>query len=123
METRPLEKLDWVTKPIDSFIAWGLPIVALILSLTIVEGLKGIIWPISLAWMGIGCLMNAARCHRRHCFFTGPFFLVLALVSLLHGLQIFSFGPYGWSWIGGTLLLGGLALTYLPERIFGKYAC
>ncbi|KMP12587.1 hypothetical protein UZ36_00570 [Candidatus Nitromaritima sp. SCGC AAA799-C22] len=122
METGPAKNLDWITKPGEFFIAWGLPIFALVLSVAVFEGLKEVVWPVSLAWMGIGCLMNAKRCHRRHCFYTGPFFLVLALVSFLHGWKIFSFGPYGWSWIGGTFLLGGLSLTYISELIFGKYA-
>ncbi len=70
--------------------------------------------------MGAACLLNASRCGRMHCYFTGPFFLAMVAASLLHGRDVVSFG--GWGWLGGVLLAGGVGLTYLPERIWGKYA-
>jgi len=123
MESRPLGKSDWVAKPGYFVIVWGLPILALIVSAILFDEAKKIIWPVGLTWMGMGCWVNAMRCNRRHCFYTGPFFIALALASFLHGWKIFSLGLQGWDWIGWVLVLGSFALIYFPERIFGKYAC
>ena len=71
--------------------------------------------------MGGACLVNAKRCGRRHCYLTGPFFLVPAVVSLLYGLQILDLGVYGWKTLAGILLVGSCALTCLPEWIWGRY--
>ena len=43
-----------------------------------------IAWPVAFTWMGIACVFNATRCGRMHCYFTGPFFLLLAAVSAAH---------------------------------------
>jgi len=71
---------------------------------------------------GVGCLANAMRCGRRHCFYTGPFFLVMALGSLMYGFGVLPMGSSGWAMIGVTTLVGAVVLTYLPERIWGKYS-
>ncbi len=52
-----------------------------------------IVWPGLLTFMGVTCLVNARHCGRIHCYFTGPFFLVLA----------------------------GVALCWVPEWILGRY--
>jgi hypothetical protein len=74
-----------------------------------------------LAVFAFGCIANAARCRRVHCFFTGPFFLVMSVVSLLHGFGFVSLGDNGWSWIELITLTGGLTLAYLPELAWGRY--
>ena len=62
------------------------------------------------------------RCGRRHCFYTGPFFLVMALGSLVYGFGVLPMGSSGCAMIGVTTLVGAIVLTYLPERIWGKYS-
>jgi hypothetical protein len=62
------------------------------------------------------------RCGRLHCYFTGPFFLLMAVASLLHGFGLVSLGSLGWLWIGLVTLVGGIGLTVVPERIWGQYA-
>jgi hypothetical protein len=71
--------------------------------------------------MGIACLVNATRCRRLHCFLTGPFFLVLAVLSLLHGLDVLYMGDNGWEMLGIITMVGGGFLWYVPELLFGKY--
>jgi len=71
--------------------------------------------------MGIGCLLNAKRCGRLHCYFTGPFFLGLAGASLLYGLGVLHLGHRGWELLGYVLLIGALALTCGIEWIWGRY--
>lgn len=57
-----------------------------------------------------------------HCHVTGPFFLLLAALSLVHGLGIVSLGPRGWLPIGAILGVGTPLLTFVPEWIWGKYS-
>ena len=78
-------------------------------------------WTGSLLVMGTACLVNARGCGRMHCYFTGPFFLIMAAVSLLYGLQVLPFGARGWTYIGAVLLVGSVALCVLPERLWGRY--
>jgi hypothetical protein len=81
-----------------------------------------VVWTLAFAVMGIACVVNAVRCGRVHCYFTGPFLLLLAAASLLHGLRVVSLGPHGWQWLGGVAFAGTLVLLTVPERIWGRYA-
>ncbi len=105
-------------------VIWGIPIAALVATgvLTNSSIVMLVVWPLALAWMGAACLYNARRCGRLHCFITGPYFLVLAVLSLLHGSSTLSLGPDGWNWIGWATAIGGIGLTYVPEWIWGRYA-
>ncbi len=115
---------DFVRDRRASLLIWGLPALVMIGTgpLGFSSELHGAIWASCLSVFGFGCLANARRCGRLHCFFTGPFFLAMALVSLVHGFGVISLGSYGWAWIGGITLVGASALTILPERIWGQYA-
>ncbi len=117
------DRKDLSANKVTVLMLWGPPIVALIATAFVDVGRLWLtaIFTVSLLWMGLACLVNAARCGRRHCYITGPFSLLLAAVSLLHGLEIVPLGPYGWNGIGITLLVGAIILTYLPEKILGKY--
>ena len=100
---------------------WGLPVGGLLASAYIFPAWMVVVWPVSLGWMGVSCLVNAARCRRLHCFLTGPFFLVLAVLSLLHGLDVLYLGNNGWEVLGILTMVGGAFLWYVPELLFGKY--
>src|SRR5690348_755369 len=78
-------------------------------------------WPPLLVVMGIACMVNARRCGRRHCYFTGPYFLLLAPVSLLYGLGVLPLGPHGWQWLCDAFLIGAVALCCIPEWLLGRY--
>ena len=103
------------------WLAWGLPIAAMLISGFLVPRFVPIAWPLALAWMGIACSLNAVRCGRMHCYFTAPFFLLLAAVSVLYGVGLLPLGGGGWDWIGGVAAVGGGLLTCLPEHIWGRY--
>ena len=45
-----------------------------------------------LTWMGAACLHNARGCGRLHCYLTWPYFLLLALISLLYGVGVVPLG-------------------------------
>ncbi len=80
--------------------------------------LRALVWFVSLAWMGVACVANAVRCGRTHCYFTGPFFFVMACLTLLDGLDL---GREGWIWLGLGLVMGTLGLWWLSEALWGLY--
>jgi hypothetical protein len=85
------------------------------------NSLRTIVWTAALVVLGTACSVNAARCGRIHCYLTGPFFLVMAVIALLYGVRVIPLGGHGWSAIGMTILVGAAVLCCLPEIIFGKY--
>jgi hypothetical protein len=60
--------------------------------------------------MGVACLLNVRRCGRTHCYFTGPFFLVLAAMGLLYGLGVLPLGARGWSTLSLALVIGSVVI-------------
>jgi hypothetical protein len=71
--------------------------------------------------MGTACIINSVRCGRLHCYLTGPFFLVMSIVTLLYDLGVVPLGGNGWNLIGLATLTGAVVLCCLPELFFGKY--
>jgi hypothetical protein len=114
---------DLATRRIG-LLLWGLPILALVFTAVAAVGplTRALVWTVSLAWLGAACLANAWRSGRVHCHITGPFFLLLAALSLAHGLGVVSLGPRGWRLIGAVLGVGTPLLTFVPEWIWGKYS-
>jgi len=102
---------------------YWLPIVVLIASgfFSVGNAARAAIWAVALITMGVGCLVNALRCGRVHCYASGPFFLLMAAVAVLYGLGIAPLGARGWNTIAIITLIGGIALYYLPEVFFGRY--
>ena len=45
----------------------------------------------------------------------------MAVVTLLYGIGVVPLGANGWNVIGMTILVGAIALSYLPELFFGRY--
>lgn len=85
----------------------------------------GIFWSQARVWLwvpallvgGTACLVNAARCGRLHCYFTGPLYLLAALATVLYGFHVL---PFHWCWILAAVV-SGIALAYLLEGVRGKY--
>jgi hypothetical protein len=100
-----------------------LPVAVIVLSggLNIGNQGRAVVWAICLGVMAIGCLVNARRCGRMHCYFTGPFLILMVLASLSYGFGVLPLGTSGWNWIGGMTLGGTVFLTCVPELLFGKY--
>lgn len=80
-----------------------------------------IIWTFSFTIGGAACLVNARRCGRLHCFYTGPLYLLAALACLFYGLGILPLGQHGWNWIIGTAAALSLLLCCGLEQLVGKY--
>ena len=100
---------------------WVLPAVLLGIAAGFGGWVAALSWPPLLVFMGAACLENARRCGRMHCYFTGPFFLLLAVLSLLYGVGVLGLGPHGWQQLMTAFLIGTCVLLYVPEWLFGKY--
>ena len=112
---------DLLCRGLSACVLWCLPWFAFALGFWAPPALKTVLWTTSLAFMGVVCLVNASRCGRVHCRFTGPVFILGALASLGYGLGFFRFGPFGWKWICAVTVIGGIVLTCIPELILGRY--
>ena len=104
--------------------AWGVPMFLLVATNFLGDYVPVNIIVLMIAgsfiWMGAACVLNARRCHRRHCYYSGPIFLMGAVASLLVGFRVIDFGPDGLSIVIGVTILGALA-TYGSEFIWGRY--
>jgi hypothetical protein len=114
---------DILSNPMVTVAVFWLPTVALVASasLDIGQGWRTAIWTVVLTTMGAACVANALRCGRVHCYASGPFFLVMAIVTLLYGLGVAPLGRHGWSSITLTVLVGAIVLCCPPEAFLGKY--
>jgi len=111
---------DW-TSGFGGCMTFGIPAAILLISPTIGTRYLVVVWPALLTFMGVACLLNARRCGRTHCYATGPFFLILAVVALLYGIGIVPLGARGWSTLSATFAIGGLTLCCVPEWLLGRY--
>ena len=107
---------DWVTRPGAGFFWWCLPLgvgfAANFLALPVRS--TAIIWVILFVWMGTGCILNARRCHRLHCYISGPTFLLGAVTLGLLAAGLLGFGPHALNNIVGATLIVAL-LSFVPE--------
>jgi hypothetical protein len=97
---------------------WGIPAGALFAS---PQRYLVLVWPVLLTFMGAACILNAGRCGRVHCYVTGPFFLLLAVLSLLYGVGVLPLGAHGWSTLSALLVIGSVVLICVPEWFVGRY--
>ncbi len=115
---------DLSQRPMSFMLGWGVPIL-IFFSMNFARGIIPgaaiiVILAAAFAWMGVGCLINARRCGRRHCYLSGPVFFAGAIGVLLQGFQAIDLGPDGLLIvIWGAWLLAGL--TFVPEWIWGRY--
>jgi hypothetical protein len=114
--------IDWAGSFHSYALVWGLPHGALVLGLFTSTPLRAIIWSIALAWMGIACIVNARRCRRTHCRYTGPFYLMMLAPVFVLGSGIVSVGIHGWLLLGAIIMAGGKLIWWLTERELGKFS-
>jgi hypothetical protein len=108
---------DWASG-LRGCLIWGIPAVALSAS---PQRYLAIAWPVLLTFMGAACILNARRCGRVHCYFTGPFFLLVAVLSLLYGVGVLPLGAHGWFTLSALLVIGSAVLICVPEWLIGRY--
>ena len=123
LEAKATRAADLTYGALPSLLFWKLPAVAMVAValLDVSSTGQALVWAPGLLVFSAGCIANALGCRRVHCYFTGPFFFLMAAVSLLHGLGVLSLGEAGWTWIELTTLIGAVTLAYVSERVWGRY--
>jgi hypothetical protein len=113
---------DWVGNLRSYGLVWGLPLGAMLAGMLVDVPIRTFIWTAALAWMGTACLLNARRCGRTHCRFTGPFYLAMIIPVLALGSGIVSGGPSAWLVLGALIVLGSKGIWWATERAWGKFS-
>lgn len=112
---------DWAGSWKGLALIWGLPTALMAASANLAPDLRAIVWTVMLLVMGGACLANARRCNRTHCYYTGPFLILMAALVALYALGLLPLGRNGWGALA-TIALGGAAiLCCISERIRGRY--
>jgi hypothetical protein len=88
---------DWLQSPHTNLLAWWIPWIAIIAGLLVPVPVRTAIWIVALSWMGTACILNARRCGRTHCRYTGPYYLAMSapVVALGSGLAADGFKNHG----------------------------
>lgn len=113
--------MDWSGGWRTFTVLWGVPGGAMAAAALLDPPFRAIVWTIMLLWMAGACLVNARRCSRTHCRFTGPFFLLMGGATAGHGLGLLPLGTYGWGILGGITLVGFVTLWWFSERAWGTF--
>src|SRR5258708_11481514 len=116
-------RTDLARQPLSIIAWWGLPIAigasASLLQVPFRAGAA--VWTLSFAWIATGYLLNAMRCHRVHCYISGPVFLLGAVIAGLDAAGMVVLSPSAFTSTVSAIL--ELALfSFVPEMVWKRYA-
>jgi hypothetical protein len=113
---------DWLASAHTSALAWWLPKTAIVAALFAPVLLRGAVWTVALGWMGTACILNARRCGRTHCRYTGPYYLAMIAPVLVLASGLVAVGFYGWLFLCVLILGGSGIIWWATERAWGKFS-
>jgi hypothetical protein len=113
---------DWFNSTGASFLAWWLPKLAIFLTIFVAISVRTLVWLIALLWMGTACILNARRCRRTHCRYTGPYYLAMILPVLALAFGPLSASTYTWVALALLILIGGWVIRWVTELKWGRYS-
>lgn len=113
---------DWLHSPRASLLAWWMPHAAIVASLLAPVPVRAAVWTVALVWMGVACILNARRCGRTHCRYTGPYYLAMIVPVVLLAAGIGSAGVSGWLILGVLILAGDKIIWWATEHAWGKFS-
>jgi hypothetical protein len=113
---------DWLRSPRANLLAWWIPQAGILAGLFCAVPVRAAIWITALIWMGTACILNARRCGRTHCRYTGPYYLAAIVPVLVLAFGILSVGFYGWLVLGVFILAGDKIIWWATERAWGKFS-
>lgn len=114
--------LDWLRSPRTNLLAWWVPQAAIVAALFAPVLARTVIWIGALTWMGTACILNASRCGRTHCRYTGPHYLAMMVPVVVLGTGLVSVGAYAWVPLAAVILLGCKLIWRATERAWGKFS-
>jgi hypothetical protein len=113
---------DWLANPRANILAWWIPHGAIVAALFLPPYVRAVAWTVALMWMGIACILNARRCNRTHCRFTGPYYLAMIAPVLALGTGVVSASMYGWIALGILIVAGDKLIWWATECAWGKFS-
>ncbi len=113
---------DWLRSPRTNLLAWWIPQAAMLAGLIVPVPVRTVIWIIALIWMGTACILNARRCGRTHCRYTGPYYLAMIAPVLVLASGMVSADWYGWLVLGALILGGSKIIWWTTELAWGKFS-
>jgi hypothetical protein len=113
---------DWVGRVRSRVLAWRIPKIAIIGGLLAPVTVRTGIWMVALAFMGSACILNARRCGRTHCRYTGPYYLAMIVPVAWLGFGAVAADIYAWLLLACVILVGGRLIWWATERAWGKYS-
>jgi hypothetical protein len=105
------------------FLWWGLPLLVGVLANVphLSQRFDAGVWTMVYAWMATGCLLNALRCQRVHCFISGPVLLLGAVFCALTASGVVEPDARTFSNLINATLVVAL-LSFVPEMFWKRYA-
>lgn len=102
MNTITKSPAEWVGNVRTNFLAWWIPKGAIIATLFATVPMHAAIWTTALIWMSTACILNARRCGRTHCRYTGPYYLAMTAPVIPLASNLLAANIYGrateWAW-------------------------
>jgi hypothetical protein len=113
---------DLLARPTSALFWWGFPFLAAVSTnvLPLSQSAEAAVWAVALAWMGVGCTLNALRCHRLHCYISAPLLFLGAAVVAAAGFGYEPLGPSTCS-LAVNVSLALVLLSFLAEPVWGRY--
>jgi len=113
---------DWLNNTRVNLFAWWLPQATILAALAAPPFTRATIWIAALIWMGSACILNARRCGRTHCRYTGPYYLAMVVPVLLLVSGIVSADLYVWFALAVLILAGSKMIWWTTERAWGTFS-
>jgi hypothetical protein len=113
---------DWLSNRRANLLAWWLPHAAILAALAAPVPIRAVTWTIALIWMGTACILNAKRCGRTHCRYTGPYYFAMILPVIVFASGIISVNFYEWPTLAVVILAGSRVIWWATEQTWGKFS-
>ena len=111
---------DWAKTLSRHLFTWGFPTVSLIWGMLISSPSRTLVWVFALLWLGVVCFAKAIRSGLARPLYLGSFYLIMAVIVVLHGSDLVWLGRDGWMALGIAVLIGTSMLSALTGRVLGK---
>ena len=72
--------------------------------------------------MGAACTLNARRCDRTRCRYTGPYYFAMIVPVMALGARLVTAGTFGWVWLGLIIPGSSGLISWATERAWGKFS-